>query len=242
MKLTSINFEGMQKVEYRSRQVERIVASGSPPPRQVFANAHFFFKIWRPENIDHRIVYWKGTRRLVENRNSNGQEVLLGFLYGLYDENLCPAFVEHIYDGPRLVGYVTKRGKPVSSAEETSPEFENFVRLLFRRSLRSGVVHRDLKPANVIKLTDGRLSLIDLECPLTLLNGYSVKREKKNGSLAKFTSRRYRKLIKKFLDPECKISKIVEARRRIENALPSFFALSVPSETTAQTVRGAGKP
>jgi hypothetical protein len=235
MQLPSIDFSALSQIKYRSTQVERITAAGMPSPRKIFADEHLFYKLWPSHNLDARTVVWRGKRRLVENRNQHGNEVLLGFLYGLYDEAICPAFVDHIYDGPKLIGYVTRRGKPLAKEDEARPEFREFIGQFFLRSLRAGVVHRDLKARNIIEMEDGRLSLIDLECPLTLLNGYSPRREKKNGSLARFTSKRYRQLIKKYLDPLATNSKIKKARARIEKGPPDLFVLSPKAVSLSRT-------
>jgi hypothetical protein len=225
MQLAAINFSVLAKVEYRSKQVERVVATGLPAPRTIYADAQFFFKIWPASNSDCRTVYWKGNRYLVNNRDQNNHEVLIGFLYGLYDESVCPAFVDHIYDGSSLVGYITRRGIPLPTQEEESTAFNDFVKVFFQRSLHSGLVHRDLKLRNVVRLNDGRLSLIDLECPLTLLNGFSRTRERRNGSLARFTSKRYRSLIKSYLNPINLSPKILTARARIKKRPPHFFGI-----------------
>jgi hypothetical protein len=227
MQLSALSLEDLEIVEYRSKQVERIVSEGKPRPRTIYRCENYYYKIWTSDYKDHRTVFWRGKRRLARNIDVSGNEVLLGFLYGLYDESICPAFTEHIYDGTKLVGYKVRAGEVLPSLSMDEPDHRAFTQHLTKLSLASGFVHRDLKARNMIRLPDGRLSLIDLECPLTMLAGISIEREMRDGCLARYTFKGYQEFVREFLNPDTKSHAIQRAQRRFSKGPPEHFRLAI---------------
>lgn len=227
MQISSLNISGLEPVFYRSKQVERIIAEGNPAPRLIYRDQEFFYKIWNPSYLDPRTVYWKGRRCLVQNIDDDGREVLLGFLYGLFDDSVCSAFEEYIYDGASLVGYVTRAGEGLETLDDANPAQRAFVDRLKQLTLASGFAYRDLKGRNVVQFSDGTLSLIDFECPLVLLSNVSIQREERNGSLARFTHEKYRLFLREFLNPSTTDWEIRSAQQRLAADLPKRFRLSV---------------
>lgn len=220
MQLSEIDFSTLERVEYSSKHVDRILATGAPRPRDVYRDGRRFYKLWGPSYSDHRVVYWRGRRHVVDNQDPERGEVLLGHLCGLYDERVCPAFIENVYDGDRLAGYVTEGGTVQSTDTFVGSDVDEFVDAFIERSLASGFVFRDLKARNIIRLDDGRLSLIDLDTPLVSLNGYSASHEQRSGSLARFTLARYRNFIHEYLNAGSEDENVRRAQVRFADSPP----------------------
>ncbi|HEY0292148.1 MAG TPA: methyltransferase domain-containing protein, partial [Hansschlegelia sp.] len=123
------------------------------------------------------------------------------------------------------------------SVEES--ESSAFIQQFIQRSLRSGFVHRDFKRRNVIKLPDGRLSLIDLEAPIVALA--KLKRRSKSGTrlLPTLIHKYYPEFIHSFIDGSTRDPEILSARRRWKTPPPFRIILSEsgPAEAEAKIVR-----
>lgn len=228
MQLSTLDLSKLEKVQYKSKQVQRILEAENIAPRLIYRNDSVFYKIWPPHNVDCKTIIWRGKKRRIDNRDKAGREVLPGFLYGLFDADVCGAFVDYIYDGDRLVGYVTASGQPVDALNLDIPSHARFLERMIERSLASGFVHRDLKLRNLVQMRNGELSLIDLEPPLVMLNGYDPKPEIKSGSLAHFTLEEYRRFIIAYLDKTTMDERIVRARARIDSSFPEEVRIVDP--------------
>jgi hypothetical protein len=220
MQLSTLDISKLEKVQYKSKQVQRILEAENIAPRLIYRSETAFFKIWPKHNVDCKTVIWRGKKRLIDNRDETGREVLPGFLYGFFNKDVCGAFVDYIYDDDKLVGYVTASGRPVEKFDLEIPSHARFLQRIIDLSLASGFAYRDLKARNLVQLESGELSLIDLEPPLVLLNGYQPKPEIKAGSLAHFTLEEYRKFIIAYLDKTVQDEHLVRHRERIEHSLP----------------------
>ena len=220
MQLSTLDVSKLEKVQYKSKQVQRILEAENVAPRLIYRSATAFYKIWPTHNVDCKTIIWRGKKRLVDNRDDAGREVLPGFLYGLFNAEVCGAFVDYIHDGDKLVGYVTVSGRPVDTLDLSVPSHSHFLERMIELSLASGFVHRDLKTRNLVQMENGELSLIDLEPPLVLLNGYDPKPEIRSGSLAHFTLEEYRQFIIAYLDRTIETERFARARTQIEQSLP----------------------
>jgi len=234
MQLSTLDLSRLEKVQYKSKQVQRILEAKKTAPRLIYRSANAFYKIWPKHNVDCKTIIWRGKKRLVDNRDEAGREVLPGFLYGLFNADICGAFVDYIYDGYTLVGYVTASGSPVETLDLSVPSHARFLERIVDLSLASGFVHRDLKTRNLVQMENGELSLIDLEPPLALLNGYNPTSEIKSGSLAHFTLEEYRRFIISYLDKTVEDERLVRARTRIEGSLPARVRFVDLDEKAAQ--------
>jgi hypothetical protein len=201
-------------------QVARIIGSGKPLPRVVFSDADHVYKVWRRDYRLHRRVFFGAAAVEIGLEGLDGRQQLPGFLLGLYDESVCPAFVSNIYFGDQLAGYIMRRGRVIDRFQSRNPAHDRFLARIIDNSLASGFGFRDLKPNNIIEMPDGRLSLIDLDTPLASLKHYSPEREVRGGSLASFTLPEYQSFLRQWIDPRTDDPRVLAARARMAEEPP----------------------
>ena len=96
---------------------------------------------------------------------------------GFFDE-LAPALKALIMDGDEVVGYVTEPGERISKSPYT-PIPKAFYEKVLNASKEKKMFFYDLIPLNIIELSDGRLSLIDLERVYDLDELHIIDKHKK---------------------------------------------------------------
>ena len=96
---------------------------------------------------------------------------------GFFDE-LAPALKALIMDGDEVVGYVTEVGERISKSPYT-PIPKEFYEKVLDVSKEKNMFFYDLIPLNIIELSDGRLSLIDLERVYDLDELHIIDKHKK---------------------------------------------------------------
>ena len=96
---------------------------------------------------------------------------------GFFDE-LTPALQSLIVDGDDIVGYVTEVGERISKSPYT-PIPKKFYEKVLDVSKEKNMFFYDLIPLNIIELSDGRLSLIDLERVYGLDELHRIDKHKK---------------------------------------------------------------
>ena len=195
MRLANIDLETLEVIHYRSAAIRRAKQRGRRMSRQIYKDSQYAYKIWSRGSRGHRVAFVAGEAVFCDNRGAAGEEQLLGFLCGMYDDKICPAFVENIYSRGRLRGYRTRLGEPLSKANSADQNVRDFIEEMINASLRSGYVYRDLHPGNLIRLGDGRISLIDLETPIAELRSLDLNLEIQNGSLRRGIFLKYRQFI-----------------------------------------------
>lgn len=213
MELKDIPFHRLKQIAYESAAVRRAAQKGRELARRIFEEADVFHKVWPATSKVHRTVYVSGAPLVVEsNVDAAGNEQLLGFLCGLYDKAICPGFIENIYSDGKLVGYSTRRGKPLTEKELKGADCASFVEYCIQRSLEARHVMRDLHVGNLVRLPDGRISLIDLETPISHLDTLDLNMEIQTGALRRGIIPAYRQFLLDFFDLRCSDPTIIAAR------------------------------
>jgi SAM-dependent methyltransferase len=226
IKLSDIDFPSLKIVKYSSLQVARLMATEKQLPRAVFRDKEFFYKIWRSGYDLHRSVIVGRKKKRLDIRDGEGVERLPGFKLNFFDAAICPAFEGGIYHGSELVGYRMRAGSVLDDFDASASAERAFVSAVIQNTVRSGFVFRDLKPLNIIKLTDGRLSLIDLDTPLASLFQLSREIEIKSGAMGPHVIGSYYDFLNDFLAAEAPNELILEARRTHTAALPRGVVLT----------------
>jgi hypothetical protein len=213
MKLRAIDITSLREVSYESAAKRRAEARGSELARKIYEGKDLIYKIWPRYNKTWRRIYVGSSPILLHNpRSSSGQFALPGFLAGLYDRETAPGFVDYIYSGKRLVGYVTLKGAPIEPDDIDSAECSTLIDRVIERTVKHRHVLRDLYHANIVRLPDGRLSLIDLETPISHLDTLDLNAEIEGGALRRGTASRYRKFLVDFFDRRVSSPAILSAR------------------------------
>jgi len=213
-------------VTYHSAQLARFALANKALPRAVFRDDKYFYKVWR-HDYDHFRRVKVGKRHVKAAAiGEDGIERLWGFHVGLFDQEVCPAYVGGIYNGTRLVGYRTLIGQPVERLHSWHPGHAAFMRAIARNTARSGFVHPDFKLRNLIRLDDGRLSLIDFDGSLATLFRFSPQADIELGALRPFVIESYRRLLNRFLNPSVTDPAILRMRENARS-LPAKLAASL---------------
>jgi hypothetical protein len=199
-------------VTYRSRQLARYIEPNKELPRAVFHDDRYFYKIWRRNYTGHRNIALGTEIVTVPAIDAEGVERLWGFHTGLFDDELCPAYVGGIYNGSQLVGYRTLAGTPVTHFPQWHPKYRRFLQRLAKNTWRSGFAHSDFKVRNLIRLPNGQLSLIDFDGQLRTLYNFAPEVEHRRGALRRFIVDGYRELLLRFADPAETDPEIVRTR------------------------------
>ena len=196
MLLSTLEVARLREVPYRSAAKERAAKSGVAMTRRIYDAGDCIVKLWPADWRGWNVVV-DGARRRRFRQAGAGAMVLPGETLGIYDPRTVPAFGEYVYsDEGRLVGYTTQRGTVVDRAEvDGAADCIALVDLLIERSAAAGHILRDVHAGNLIRLPDGRVSLIDLETPLARLETLDLDHEVTTGSLRRGTSQRYRQFI-----------------------------------------------
>ena len=225
IQLSAIDFSRLRVITYPSKYLAITLRRGLPLPRVVFADRRYVYKLWRRGFHTFQGQVRVGAQR--QDVASAGPEgpTLVGFRVGLYDDRLCPGFAGGIYVGQQLVGYRMIRGKPIRSLSLEDRQHREFVQHLVDRTLRSGIVYSDLRAANVVKLPDGRLSLVDLDTTLSTLFEFDRRYELRKGALRGHLDGDYRRALLDFFNPACENPSIVEARR-LHSRPPKIVAVA----------------
>ena len=226
VEISSLPIGKFKKFAYTSNAAKRAAQKGLALGRTIYKDSGLFYKIWKVSSTVHRKIFIDGLPVEVSNKNSDDQEVLLGYLCGLFDHTTCPAFVDHIYELGRLAGYITRAGTPVTPAELETKDGAEFVRAIIDRSMHAGFILRDLHAGNVVRLGDGRLSLIDLETPLSHLYSLDMDAEITSGALRRGICSVYRKSILDVFDVRSTTPRTLEMRRDLwRRVSPSLVAI-----------------
>lgn len=212
MQVKSLALDMMRRIRYDSAAVRRAKLRGKDLARKIYDGGDYYYKIWPKESKVHKIVFVDGQPSVVSNVADDGSEKLLGFIVKLYNDNVCPAFVKHIYDGDKLVGYATRVGSVLSEDDLSSEDLSVFVDQVIKFSIQSRHILRDLHLKNLIRLPDGRISLIDLETPLAHLDSVDLVEESLSGSLRRGILPQYKRFVLDFFDFRCTSSEILSAR------------------------------
>jgi hypothetical protein len=234
VEISTLPISTFNKFPYASSATKRAAEQGRDLGRTIYTDSNKFYKIWKTSSSVHRMIFVDGKPIEVNNKNADGQEVLLGLLCGLFDEKTCPALVDHIHQSGRLVGYITRAGAPVTPAELETGDGVEFINGITDRSLRSGFVLRDLHAGNVVRLDDGRLSLIDLETPLSHLYSLDIDAEITSGALRRGICAAYRRAIHDVFDVRSTTPRVLEMRRDLwRRVRPSLVPIGAgPSRDT----------
>ena len=92
-----------------------------------------------------------------------------------FDE-LTPALLGLIVDGDDIVGYYSKGGKVLSDNEFDEHLIpDDFKVKIMQKIKETGLFFYDLVPSNIIRLSNGQLSLIDLESVYEIKDFYEMK-------------------------------------------------------------------
>jgi hypothetical protein len=202
MLVSSLDVTRLEEVPYKSAAKNRAAQAGVRLHRRVYDGGDCIIKLWPADWLGWNVVVDGAGRRRFRGAGDSAPKVLPGTTLGIYDARFVPAFGEYIYtDDGDLVGYTTRKGMVVEKADvDGAPDCITLVDDLIVRSISSGYILRDLHAGNLIRLPDGRLSLIDLETPLARLDTLDLNNEVANGALRRGTSQRYRQFIFDYMD------------------------------------------
>ncbi len=228
IQISEIDFSKLSVVTYRSRQLARYIERNEELPRAVFHDDRYFYKIWRRDYTGHRRVALGTEIVTVPAIDAEGVERLWGFHTGLFDHELCPAYVGGIYNGSKLVGYRTLAGTPVTRFPQWQPKYRRFLNRLAKNTWRSGFAHSDFKARNLIRLPNGQLSLIDFDGQLRTLYNFAPEVEHRRGALRRFIVHGYRELLIRFADPAETDPEIVRTREAARS-VPALLAEALAS-------------
>ncbi len=116
------------------------------------------------EGVNHsRKVFYddKNYYKIFDKEYCRRKNFIKAYESGFFDE-IAPALKALIMDGDDVVGYVTEVGERLSPSPYT-PIPKEFYKKVLDASKEKNMFFYDLIPLNIIELSDGRLSLIDLE-------------------------------------------------------------------------------
>jgi hypothetical protein len=213
MRLEDINLKALREVPYDSAAKRRAQARGGELSRKVYEDKDLVYKIWPKSAKPWRTIYVGGVATLLTSPvGPDGKLALPGFTAGLYDSITVPAFVDYIYSGKHLVGYATQKGIPLTAEEADSAECLALVDRIIERTIKHRHVLRDLYYANIIRLPNGKLSLIDLETQIAHLDTLDLNAELETGALRRITAKRYRQFLIDFFDVRVTTPSILRAR------------------------------
>jgi ubiquinone/menaquinone biosynthesis C-methylase UbiE len=237
MHLSDINMKELQAVPYKSKAMRPYLKAKVKPPRRVYKDASYFYKLWEPDYNEHRIIIYDGKRIFIDTRDTCGKEMLPGFQFGLFDEKICPAFVDYIHDGNTLRGYKTLSGEPLAGFDSLDSVLTDYIAYFMQMTLTSGFVYRDLKPRNIIKLPNGSLSLIDLESPIASLSRLQLTPALRRAQLSpKLMHADYLAYVKFLVDGKTNNESIIAARKRWTIPQP-FRIIPSPVRPSAAQIR-----
>jgi SAM-dependent methyltransferase len=227
MQLSDINIKELQAVSYKSKAMRPYIKAKVKPPRRIYKDGQYFYKIWDPDYSERRIIVYDGQRIFIDTRDPHGKEILPGFQFGLFDQHICPAFVDYIHDGDTLRGYKTLSGQPLASFDPLDPVLTKYIAYFMQMTLASGFVYRDLKPRNIIKLPNGSLSLIDLESPIASLSRLQLTPALRRAQLSpKLMHPDYLAYVKFLVDGQTSDESVIAARKRW--TMPQAFRMIQP--------------
>lgn len=189
-------FSGLTELVYESAAKARAKKKGLALSRKLFSDGDTVVKAWPQRSTVWNSVYVAGKlEKFHPLKALKDKPTLPIFASGLMNEGLCPAFVDHIYENSILVGYATRKGAPLTEGEIAQADVQRFISTLIDQTLSSGYVYRDLHGGNLIRLPDGRISLIDLETPVARLEDLDLDEEIQTGALRRGILRPYRRFI-----------------------------------------------
>jgi hypothetical protein len=122
------------------------------------------YKVVEHHLVNHsRKVFYddKNYYKIFDKEYCHRKNFIKAYESGFFDE-LAPALKALIMDGDEVVGYVTEVGERISKSPYT-PIPKEFYEKVLDVSKEKNMFFYDLIPLNIIELSDGRLSLIDLE-------------------------------------------------------------------------------
>lgn len=202
MLLSELDVSRLRELPYRSAAKDRAAKAGLTLIRRVYDTGELIVKLWPVDWRGWNLVVDGNRRRRFHRERDGAATRLPGDALGIYDARTTPAFADYVYaDTGELVGYATRRGIVVNREEmDSAADCVALVDLLIERSLATGHILRDVHAGNIIRLPDGRVSLIDLETPLARLATLDLNHEVETGALRRGTSQRYRQFIFDLVD------------------------------------------
>jgi hypothetical protein len=194
----------------------------------VYRDEQYFYKVWRSDYLAHKTLRVGVLEGILDVRDEGGTEQLPGFALGLFDDSVCPAFADYIFCGEKLAGYRMRVGVPIEKFSPFSARHRSLVDRLIKNSLRSGIAYSDMKSNNIIRLPDGKLSLIDLDAKLVALHQFPLEYDAEHGSMAPFVIDRYKDFLRACGSPTSTNQAVERARSTFSKSLPAGVKFAVP--------------
>ena len=138
------------------------------------------YKVVEHHLVNHgRKVFYddKNYYKIFDKEYCHRKNFIKAYESGFFDE-LAPALKALIMDEDEVVGYVTEIGEMISKSPYT-PIPKEFYEKVLDVTKEKNMYHYDLIPLHIIELSDGRLSLIDLERVYGLEELHIIDKHKK---------------------------------------------------------------